>query len=102
MPFQAVLMDTWYATKELMLWIEMFKKFSYCPLKDNRQVDDAGDRQAYRRVDSLAWSPDALEHGKRIKIKGFPKDHKVATVPGCGVSPPHGLRCDQRVGSTFH
>ncbi len=38
LPFQAVLMDTWYATKELMLWIEMFKKFSYCPLKDNRRV----------------------------------------------------------------
>src|ERR1700694_290495 len=70
LPFQAVLMDTWYATKELMLCIEMFKKFYYCPLKDNRQVDDSGDRQAYRRVDSLDWSPDALEHGKRIKIKG--------------------------------
>ena len=77
LPFQAVLMDTWYATKELMLSIELFKKFYYCPLKDNRQVEDSGDRQPYRRVDALAWSADELEHGKCIKIKGFPKEHKV-------------------------
>jgi hypothetical protein len=77
LPFQAVLMDTWYATKELMLSIELFKKFYYCPLKDNRQVDDSGDRQPYRRVDALDWSADELEHGKCIKIKGFPKEHKV-------------------------
>ena len=75
-PCQAVLMDTWYATKELMLYSELFKKFYYCPLPDNRQVDDAGDRQPYRRVDALDWSADELEHGKRIKIKGFPKEHK--------------------------
>lgn len=77
LPFQAVLMDTWYATKELMLYIGKFKKFYYCPLKDNRQVDDSGDRQPYRRVDALDWSADELEHGKCIKIKGFPKEHKV-------------------------
>jgi hypothetical protein len=77
LPFQAVLMDTWYATKDLMLSIEVFKKFYYCPLKDNRQVDASGDRQPYRRVDALDWSADELEHGKRIKIKGFPKEHKV-------------------------
>src|SRR5712691_4213184 len=40
LPFQAVLMDTWYATKDLMLFIESFQKVYYCPLKDNRQVDD--------------------------------------------------------------
>ena len=38
--FWAVLMDTWYATKEMMLQIEKFGKIYYCPLKDNRQVDD--------------------------------------------------------------
>ncbi len=76
LPFQAVLMDTWSATTELLLWMEMFKKFSSCPLKDHRQVDDSGDRHAYRRVDALDGSPDALEHGKRIKIKGLPTDHK--------------------------
>jgi hypothetical protein len=77
LPFEAVLMDTWYATRDLMLFIESLQKFYYCPLKDNRQVDDSGGTSPYRRVDSLAWSTEALAHGKTIKIKGFPKDHKV-------------------------
>jgi hypothetical protein len=77
LPFHAVLMDTWYATKDVMLFIESLHKIYYCPLKDNRQVDDAQGAQPYRRVDSLAWSEAELAHGKRIKIKGFPKEHKV-------------------------
>ncbi len=77
LPFQAVLMDTWYATKDLMLFIESLTKIYYCPLKDNRQVDDSQGQQAYRRVDALAWDQDALFQGKQIKIKGFPKHHKV-------------------------
>ena len=77
LPVQAVLMDTWYATKDFMLFIESLSKIYYCPLKDNRQVDDSGSQQPYRRVDTLAWNAQDLAHGKRIKIKGFPKDHKV-------------------------
>jgi hypothetical protein len=77
LPFQAVLMDTWYATKDLMLFIESLAQTYYCPLKDNRQVDDAHGQQPYRRVDALDWDYEALTYGKRIKIKGFPKDHKV-------------------------
>jgi len=75
--FRAVLMDTWYATKDLMLLIESLHKLYYCPLKDNRQVDDQGGTQPYQRVDSLVWTEYELRHGKKIKIKGFPKDHKV-------------------------
>lgn len=77
LPFEAVLMDAWYATHDLMLFIESLQKFYYCPLKDNRQVDDSGGTHPYQRVDSLAWSAEALAHGKTIKIKSFPKDHKV-------------------------
>lgn len=77
LPFQAVLMDTWYATKDLMLYIESLHKIYYCPLKDNRQVDDSQGAQPYRRVDALEWSEAELEQGKRVKIKGFPKEHKV-------------------------
>ena len=77
LPFRAVLMDTWYATKKLILFIESLRKFYYCPLKDNRQVDDTRGQQPYQRVDSLNWSQTELQHGKSIKIKGFPKDHKV-------------------------
>ena len=46
-------MDSWYAVKEIMLAIEKYQKIYYCPLKDNRQVDDLGGSQPYRRVDSL-------------------------------------------------
>src|ERR1700753_1207294 len=75
--FQAVLIDAWYATKDLMLYIESLRKSYYCPLKDNRQVDDSHGAQPYRRVDSLEWLAAELASGKRIKIKGFPKEHKV-------------------------
>ena len=76
--FYAVLMDTWYATKDVMLLIEnTLKKVYYCPLKDNRQVDDSGGTQPYGRVDKLEWSETEKQHGKFVKIKGFPKDHKV-------------------------
>ena len=75
--FHAVLMDTWYATKALMLFIESLDKVYYCPLKANRQVDDSDGQYPYARVDSLHWQPLELSAGKRIKIKGFAKDHKV-------------------------
>ena len=54
LPFQAVLMDTWYATKDLMLFIESLDSSYYCPLKDNRQVDDSVGERSYQRVDALA------------------------------------------------
>ncbi len=77
LPFRAVLMDSWYATKDLMLLIDGMKKTFYCPLKSNRQVDDSGGELPYRRVDELNWSEQELERGKRVKVKGFPKDYKV-------------------------
>ena len=73
----AVLMDTWYATKEIMLQIEKIGKIYYCPLKDNRQVDDSGGSKLYQRVDSLEWTQAELQQGKTIKIKGFPAEHNV-------------------------
>ena len=77
LPFGAVLMDSWYATKDLMLLIDRMKKTFYCPLRSNRQVDDSGGERPYRRVDALDWSDGELKQGKLIKIKGFPKDYKV-------------------------
>lgn len=74
---RTVLMDTWYATKELMLFIESLGKIYYCPLKSNRLVDDSGAALPYRHVDSLDWSEREAAHGKIIKIKGFPTEHKV-------------------------
>ena len=76
-PFETVLMDSWYATKDLMVLIEEMAKKYYCPLKSNRQVDDSGGEHPYRRVDALEWSERELERGKLVKVKGFPKEHKV-------------------------
>jgi Transposase DDE domain len=77
LPFRAVLMDTWYATRDLMLLIDRMGKTFYCPLRSNRQVHDSGGERPYRRVEELDWSERELRQGKRIKIKGFPKDYKV-------------------------
>lgn len=75
--FDTVLMDTWYASKELILLFEENQKRYYCPVKADRQVDDSRGEKAYQRVDSLAWDERELRRGKRIKLKGFPKEHKV-------------------------
>jgi hypothetical protein len=75
--FWAVLMDTWYATKDLMLQLEKLDKIYDCPLKANRQVDDSGGVKPYQRVDRLAWLPAEQAQGRTIKIKGFPAEHKV-------------------------
>jgi hypothetical protein len=78
LPFRAVLMDSWYAAKEVMLYIESLHRCYYCPLKDNRQVVDEPDgKKKYQRVDSLVWSKDHAIKGKTIKIKDFPKCHTV-------------------------
>lgn len=77
LPFDAVLMDSWYATKDLMLHIEKLGKRYYCPLKSNRLVDDSNGQNPYQQINALTWTETELQQGKRIKIKGFPKDHKV-------------------------
>ncbi|MCX6049138.1 MAG: transposase [Chloroflexi bacterium] len=75
--FRGVLMDTWYAARPLMLYIEQLQKVYYCPLKDNRHVDDSDGVQSYQRVDTLTWSEAEQTHGKLVKIKDFPKGHRV-------------------------
>ena len=75
--FTTVLMDTWYATKDLMLFIESVDKIYYCPLRNNRLVDDSGAAAPYQHVSALQWTQQEQSQGKTIKIKGFPKQHKV-------------------------
>ncbi len=77
LPFRGVLMDSWYAERKLMLHIERLKKVYYCPLKDNRHVDDSDEERGYQRVDSLNWSDEEIQHGKTLHIKDFPKGHRV-------------------------
>jgi hypothetical protein len=76
--FRAVLMDTWYAARQFMLHIERNGKIYYCPVQENRQVDEGdGSVVNYRRVDSLSWNEQEKAHGKNIHVKDFPKGHRL-------------------------
>ena len=78
LPFKTVLMDTWYSALELMKYIDVdIKKIYYCPLKENRLVDDSGGKEKYKKVSELQWSEIELKKGKIIKIKKSPADKKV-------------------------
>ena len=76
-PFRVVLMDSWYATKDLMQYIDNLGKYYYCPFKKNRLVDDTEGVEKYKQIEFLTWSKEELEQGKIIKIKTFPKNKKV-------------------------
>jgi hypothetical protein len=101
-PFETVLMDSWYATKDLMVLIEEMAKKYYCPLKSNRhQVDDSGGEHPYRRVDALEWSEQELERAgagarQACKGQGIPKGAQGEALPGSGASSPHGMDRYQR------
>ena len=75
--FSTVLMDSWYAAKHLLLYIESLQKTYYCPMKSNRLVDDSGGEKPYQRIDSLQWSSSEQATGKVVKLNKFPKHHKV-------------------------
>jgi len=76
--FRAVLMDTWYATRQFMLHIERKGKLYDCPLQANRQVDEGdGSAVSYQRVDSLEWSEEEQASGKQVHVKDFPKGHRL-------------------------
>lgn len=77
LPFKAVLMDTWYATNKLMLYIDGLGKYYYCPLKRNRLVDDTTGQEDYQRIELLSWNREELKSGKIVKIKKFPQAKKV-------------------------
>lgn len=53
LPFQTVLMDSWYATQRLMAEIDNFGKIYYCPVKCNHLVDDSSGVGKYKRIDQL-------------------------------------------------
>jgi len=76
LPFRTVLMDSWYATMQVMKAIEKADKIYYCPLKSNRQVTQEPD-DPYSRVDSLTWSDEELKAGKMVHLKKFPAGHQV-------------------------
>ena len=75
--FSTVLMDAWYASKSLLLYIENLDKTYYAPLKCNRLVDDSDAKKPYQRIDTLHWTEAEEKSGKRVKLHRLPRDHKV-------------------------
>ena len=75
--FKTVLMDTWYAASQLMLFIGELGKLFYCPIKCNRLAKRRDSEETYQRVDSLTWTEEETAHGKAIRLKGMPTEFKV-------------------------
>ena len=95
-------MDSWYATQKLMAQVDQLEKLYYCPLKSNRRVDDSGGTREYVRVDELNWSPEDLQQGKQIKIRGFPSGKKVKLFRVTVSTNAPGVCRHQRRFSSFH
>lgn len=72
-PYQTVLMDSWYAVTDLFKWLMAAGKIFYCPLKSNRKVDDSGGQHPYQPVGCLSWSAQEVQHGKRVKVHKMPQ-----------------------------
>ena len=77
LPVRTVLMDSWYAERELMLYIASLNKIYYTVVKTNRMIAEHHGQHAYQRVDTLDWSKEELQKGKRVRLNDFPKEHKV-------------------------
>jgi hypothetical protein len=72
--YSTALMDSWYATTQMMTRLHQAGKVFYCPLKHNRLVDESKGQQPYQAVETLAWSELDEQQGKVVKVKGFAKN----------------------------
>ncbi len=100
--FRAVLMDTWYATRQFMLHIERQGKLYYCPLQDNRQVDEGDCERDFIPARGLAGvEPGRTSRRQEHPCQGLPQRTSPATVPAGGLERSHGLHRHQRCDSTF-
>jgi len=83
LPYKTVLMDSWYASNKLMLFISDLGKLFYCPIKSNRLARLADTHEHYQRVIELDWNEEELKTGKAIRLNGMPKNFamKLFRVP---------------------
>lgn len=75
--FETVLVDSWYASMQVIKHIESLGKIYYCPIKTNRHVDDSEGEEKHKRVDKLIWSERDQQEGKMIHLKKMPKGHRM-------------------------
>jgi len=86
LPFATVLMDTWYATSQLMLFINDCNKKFYCPLRKNRRVKTHETEDKYLPIRELCWTQEELSTGKNVRLKGMPK-HLAMNMFSVAISP---------------
>ena len=72
--FKTVLMDSWYANYQLMLFIHHLNKLFYCPLKKNRLARPIDSEEKYQHVSVLNWNEDSLKVGQSVQLKNMPKE----------------------------
>lgn len=73
-PFKTVLMDSWYASNKMMLFIHNLGKKFYCPIKKNRLARNFNSTDYYNAIPKLDWTEEELNNGKPIRLKGMPRD----------------------------
>ena len=76
LPFRTVLIDSWYASMNVIKAIEALSKVYYAPLKRNRLVSTSI-ASGYQRVEALTWTPAEAREGQLVHIKKFPTGHEV-------------------------
>lgn len=74
LPFSTVLMDSWYANKQLMLYIHRLGKLFYCPIKKNRLAYVGEPNQTFKPVSELNWTEGELKQGKNIQLRFMPSE----------------------------
>jgi hypothetical protein len=74
LPYKTVLMDSWYASNNLMLFVSDLGKLFYCPVKSNRLARHADTNEYYTKLAELNWTEEGLRSGKSIRLKGMPRD----------------------------
>lgn len=75
--YKTVLMDSWYASNQLMLFVSDLGKYFYCPIKRNRLARLPDSSAHYQHVSLLNWCEAELNTGKPIRLKGMPRDFKM-------------------------
>lgn len=75
--FTTVLIDSWYASMQVIKRVEALEKLYYFPIRTNRHVDDSEGKEKHKRADKLVWSDQEQTQGKVVHLKKMPKGHRV-------------------------
>lgn len=69
-----LLMDSWYATTELLKYAIKEHKIFYCPIKSNRKIDDSGGKDPYKQAFDTPFTNEEVKSGKLVKVFKMPMD----------------------------